>query len=72
VDEEDTVVCAFRSPTEVMVCDVAVERVRRALEATFPATVTLETVHGQGTLVRCLDPEREDEFRALVERSLAS
>ena len=61
--------CTFRSDQEIMVCDIAIERVRARLqEAAQRAQFT--TVHGQGTLVRANggDTARfEDVVRAAIQ-----
>jgi hypothetical protein len=55
----------------MMVCDVSRDRVRSELTATLGQAVTFETVHGEGTLFTCLDGDRGDEFRQVVEAAVA-
>lgn len=63
--------CSFITSTEVIVCDVARDRVRDALERTLGGAFVFETVHGEGTRVTCADPDRAGEFKATVGRALA-
>ncbi|HEV2952579.1 MAG TPA: hypothetical protein VG015_00630 [Candidatus Dormibacteraeota bacterium] len=63
--------CTEISPTQMMVCDVSRDRVRSELTATLGQAVTFETVHGEGTLFTCLDGDRGDEFRQVVEAAVA-
>ncbi len=62
--------CTFHSDTEVMVCDISRDHVRSVLSASLGRSVSFETVHGQGTRVRCMESERSAEFVALLDTAL--
>jgi hypothetical protein len=62
--------CTVKSPTEVMVCDTARDRVREVVMEQLGEAARFETVHGEGTLVTCLDPVRAAEFQQFVNRAV--
>jgi hypothetical protein len=62
--------CTVRSDREVMVCDVSRDRVRDVLRARLGDAARLETVHGEGTRVTCVDPGRVPEFQASIGEAL--
>ncbi|HLH69322.1 MAG TPA: hypothetical protein VKY90_09900 [Candidatus Dormibacteraeota bacterium] len=61
----------MKSATEVMVCDVARDRVRKVVGGRLGSLVRFETVPGEGTRVTCLAPDRSDEFQRSVREALA-
>jgi hypothetical protein len=63
--------CTVKSPTEVMVCDTARDRVREVVMEQLGEAARFETVHGEGTLVTCLDPARTEEFQQSVNAAVA-
>ncbi len=56
--------CTFQDKHAVLVCDVAISHVRRAIDTAFGDAVQYSTVEGQGTLVEAtptVDAERFQE-----------
>jgi hypothetical protein len=53
-----------------MVCDVSRDVVKRAVSNQFDKEITVQTVHGEGTLFTCLDPSRTTEFQQSVSGAL--
>ncbi|HVB76237.1 MAG TPA: hypothetical protein VNI34_00275 [Candidatus Nitrosotalea sp.] len=62
--------CTVKSPNEIMVCDVARDRVRDLLLQRLGDSAQLELVHGEGTRVACVDPSRTVEFQASIKEAL--
>jgi len=62
--------CTVESVSEVMVCDVARDRVRRVLQEHLGDAALIEPVHGQGTRFTCVVPERAREFQMAVKDAL--
>jgi hypothetical protein len=61
--------CTFKSDQEVMVCDVAIGKVRSQLgEAT--ANIEFTPVHGVGTLVRTANTADASHFRGVVQAAI--
>jgi hypothetical protein len=63
--------CTVKNTTQIMVCDVSRDEVKRAVSDQFGNAVTFETAHGGGTLVTCLDPSRTIEFQQSVSDALS-
>lgn len=63
--------CTVKNPTQIMVCDVSRDAVKRAVSNRLGKEVTFETVHGEGTLFTCLDPSRTTEFQQSVSDALS-
>jgi hypothetical protein len=61
-------VCTIRSETEAMVCDVSRDFVREEMAAILGEGFMEETVHGEGTLFRCLDPGAAPHFTEALRR----
>ncbi len=59
-----------RNATQIMVCDVSRDAVKRAVSNQFGKSVTFETVPGEGTLFTCLDVSRTTEFQQSVSDAL--
>jgi hypothetical protein len=62
--------CTVKNATQVVVCDVSRDAVKRAVGHTFNKEVTVEAVPGEGTLFTCLDPSRTTEFQQTVSKAL--
>lgn len=62
--------CTVKSSTQIMVCDVSRGEVKHVVSDRLGSSATFETVHGQGTLVTCLDPSRTAEFQQSVSETL--
>ncbi len=62
--------CTVESVSEVMVCDVARDQVRRVLQEQLGDAARIEPIHGQGTRFRCVVPERVREFQMSVKAAL--
>ncbi len=55
--------CTFKSERQVMVCDIAIGKVRAAAESVFGDEIQFTVVDGEGTLVEApanVDPTRFD------------
>jgi hypothetical protein len=68
--KEMSKLCMVRNATQIMVCDVSRDTVKRAASKQFGKTVTFETVPGEGTLFSCLDVSRTTEFQQSVSDAL--
>lgn len=53
-----------------MVCDVSRDNVTQLVSGQLGTTVTFETIHGEGTLVSCLEPSCTSKFQQLVSEAL--
>jgi len=61
--------CTFKSDQEVMVCDVAIEKVRSHLGDSI-RDIEFTPVHGVGTLVRIPSPVGATRFRGAVQAAI--
>ena len=43
--------CTFKDESRVLVCDVAIDRVRREIDSAFSEGIYYTVIEGQGTLV---------------------
>jgi hypothetical protein len=64
--------CTFKSKREVLVCDVAIGRVREDVTAAFGARVRYTPVEGQGTLIEAEPDIDADQFNALTREAIAA
>lgn len=62
--------CTFESERAVVVCDVAIGRVREHLGPELGSGVRYEIIDGQGTRVAATDHVTSDRFVALVRRAI--
>jgi hypothetical protein len=62
--------CTVKSPTQIVVCDVSREAVEQAVCDQIGNNVAIETAHGEGTLLTCLDASRTCEFQQRVNDAL--
>lgn len=62
--------CTVKSPTQVMVCDTARDLVRQVVVERFGEGASFETVHGEGTLVTCMDEALAAEFQQSVDAAV--
>jgi len=59
-------VCTFESERGVVVCDVAIDHVRRDADLLFGARVRYTVIEGQGTRVEIVEGIDPDEFASHV------
>jgi hypothetical protein len=62
--------CTIRNQSQITICDVSKEKVEQAVSDCLGQAVTFETIHGEGTLVSCLDNSRISEFQHSVTQAL--
>ncbi len=58
--------CTFKSERQVMVCDIAIGKVRAATESVFGHEVCFTVVDGEGTLVEAPAEIDAARFEAIV------
>jgi hypothetical protein len=64
--------CAVESERSVVVCDIAIQRVREALTTALPHGITYRVVEGRGTRVDADATVDADQFAALVQQAIAA
>lgn len=64
--------CTFQDQRSVVVCDVAIDYVREALDGAFDRQVRYSHLEGQGTLVEINDEGGAEQFRARAEAAIAA
>jgi hypothetical protein len=62
--------CTIRNRSQITICDVSREKVEQVVSDHLGNAVTFETIHGEGTLVSCLDISRISEFQQWVTKAL--
>jgi hypothetical protein len=62
--------CTVRNPTQITICEVSREKVEQVVSDHLVNAVTFETIHGEGTLVSCLDISRISEFQRCITEAL--
>ena len=63
--------CTFENDHRVLVCDVAIARVREAASRAYGDAVRLTPIPGQGTLVEVPPTENAEAFQALARAVIA-
>ena len=63
--------CTFQDEHSVLVCDVAINHVRKAIDAAFGNVVQYTTVEGQGTLVEATPTVDIEQFHRLTRTAIA-
>jgi hypothetical protein len=64
--------CTFQDEQTVMVCDVAIGRVREYLQETFGEEVQYTTVNGKGTLVQASPTIDSAHFQSVTREAIAA
>jgi hypothetical protein len=64
--------CTFKDEQTVMVCDVAIGRVREYLQETFGEGVQYTTVDGKGTLVQAPPTIDAARFQSVTREAIAA
>ncbi len=64
--------CTFQNDRAVLVCDIAIERVRDDLDAAFPEEVRFTSVDGQGTLVEAAPTVDAQQFTERARAAIAA
>lgn len=63
--------CTTKNEREVMVCDVAIDRVRNEVETALRGGVRYTHVDGEGTLVAAEGWVDSDQFQKVVQAAIA-
>jgi hypothetical protein len=63
--------CTFKDESKVLVCDVAIDRVRREMDSTFSEGVHYTVIAGQGTLAEADDGVDSRLFAETASRAIA-
>jgi hypothetical protein len=63
--------CTFKSERQVMVCDIAIGKVRAATESAFGHEICFTVVDGEGTLVEAPAEVDAARFDAIVLDAIA-
>lgn len=64
--------CTFQDEQTVLVCDVAIGHVRKAIDAAFGDAVQYTTMKGQGTLVEATHAVDVEQFQTLTRAAIAA
>jgi hypothetical protein len=62
--------CTMEHERSVVVCDVAIQRVRVAVAMAFPAGITYQVVEGQGTRIDADATVDAEQFSVLVRQAI--
>jgi hypothetical protein len=62
--------CTYQGNRRVLVCDVAIARVRQEVSAAFGTRVRYTPVDGRGTLVEAEPGVDADQFTALMREAI--
>lgn len=63
--------CTFQDEHAVLVCDVAISHVRKAVDAAFGDGVQYTTVEGKGTLIEATSTVEVEQFQNLTRTAIA-
>lgn len=58
--------CTFKDERTVLVCDVAIRRVRQEIDPVFDDSVRYTTIEGKGTLVEAATGQEAEQFTGTV------
>lgn len=64
--------CTFKNEKTVVVCDLAIHRVREALTAAFGDAIEITPVEGQGTRVEARSSVDQAAFQAVARAVIAA
>lgn len=64
--------CTFQDEQTVLVCDVAISRVRKVIDAVLGDAVQYTTVDGHGTLVEAPPTVDAEQFQILTRAAIAT
>ena len=62
--------CTFKSDRAVLVCDVAIDHVRKQVDGSFPRAVRYQAAEGGGTLVEAGPGVAAEDFEQAVRRGM--
>lgn len=64
--------CTLHDQQAILVCDVAIGRVREHLQEAFGEAIQYTTVDGQGTLVQAQPTVDPEQFQACAREAIAA